>query len=221
MVKISIIKGYEGLYMIGNDGTVYSIGRSQGNNIVPYKDIRIKKTSYNKRIDGYKTVSLSKFGKNKTVYVHRLVAYTFIPNPENKPQVNHLDGNKDNNSVNNLEWSTQKENMLHASNNDLTSRKLSNKELYIILNDLDNSNMSIREISNKYNVDYQIVLRLNNCTSNKHLKRPINEKFVYGRSVYKFLPSEEKIIKNMKFKEANLKFGVLETTFYKIKSRSR
>lgn len=64
--------------------------------------------------DGYKRVLIYIDGKRKKFFVHRLVAQTFIPNPENKPQVNHKDGNKLNNHVNNLEWVTNKENINHA-----------------------------------------------------------------------------------------------------------
>lgn len=63
---------------------------------------------------GYLFVCLSKNGKTTRFYVHRLVASHFILNPENKKTVNHKDGNKSNNCVSNLEWCSQKENLLHA-----------------------------------------------------------------------------------------------------------
>lgn len=71
---------------------------------------------------GYLTVDLFISGKIKRNLIHRLVANAFIPNPDDKPQVNHIDGHKFNNYVDNLEWSTNKENHLHAVQNGL--RKL-------------------------------------------------------------------------------------------------
>lgn len=64
---------------------------------------------------GYYTVSLNR----KSFYIHRLVAEKFIPNPENKPCINHIDGDKSNNHISNLEWVTYSENMQHASKNGL------------------------------------------------------------------------------------------------------
>lgn len=63
---------------------------------------------------GYLQVALQKHKKRKDEKIHRLVAEAFIPNPENKPQVNHIDGDKTNNNVNNLEWTTTSENQLHS-----------------------------------------------------------------------------------------------------------
>ena len=71
---------------------------------------------------GYLRVDLFKDGKRKHYKVHRLVAEAFIPNPENKPQVNHIDGNNQNNSVTNLEWVTNEENFMKA--NQLRAKKL-------------------------------------------------------------------------------------------------
>lgn len=63
---------------------------------------------------GYKQIGRTVNGKRRTLQVHRLVAMAYIPNPENKPEVNHKDGNKANNHVSNLEWCTRKENQRHA-----------------------------------------------------------------------------------------------------------
>ena len=69
--------------------------------------------------NGYYTVNIIENNKATVMYVHRLLALTFIPNPENKRTVNHIDGNKLNNSLSNLEWSTDKENIKHAYDNNL------------------------------------------------------------------------------------------------------
>lgn len=96
------IFGFGGSYLVSNTGKVKSII----NNIILEPAIISKRNS----TKGYKAVNL----KRKLHYVHRLVAETFIPNPDNKPQVNHIDGNTWNNNVENLEWVTSKENMQHA-----------------------------------------------------------------------------------------------------------
>lgn len=93
------MNGYEGLYQISNLGNV------KGKKC-------ILKQFVNQR--GYFAVSLSKEDKRTSYRVHRLVANAFIPNPDNKPQVNHIDGDKSNNKAENLEWLTQSENMKHA-----------------------------------------------------------------------------------------------------------
>lgn len=95
------IKGYEGLYEVSNLGHVKSVK----NNI-------ILKSSKNHK--GYPFVVLYRNGKSKNDRIHRLVAETFIPNHENKPQVNHIDCDKSNNQVNNLEWCDNSENQRHA-----------------------------------------------------------------------------------------------------------
>ena len=67
---------------------------------------------------GYERVNLKKDGIEKTMQVHRLVALAFLPNPQNKPEVNHIDENKENNNVDNLEWVTSKENANYGTRND-------------------------------------------------------------------------------------------------------
>lgn len=101
------IDGYIGRYQISNLGRVKSILRFS-------KGIKVKILKYKIDKYGYLRVTLSKDNQQKIFFVHRLVAKAFIPNPENKPQVNHIDGNKQNNKVNNLEWVTNQENVIHA-----------------------------------------------------------------------------------------------------------
>lgn len=104
------IKGYEGLYEISNLGRVRSLPKydSQGR----YHLSHIKSQVDNG--NGYLVVNLKHNGRQKMKTVHRLVAESFILNPENKRCVNHIDGNKKNNNVNNLEWCTHSENNKHA-----------------------------------------------------------------------------------------------------------
>lgn len=88
----------------------------------------------------YFQVSLWKENKSKNYYVHRLLAETFIPNPENKPEVNHIDGNRQNNALENLEWCTRIENVAHAMKTGLKiyTNKLTKKEFLDCLIDVIN-----------------------------------------------------------------------------------
>lgn len=115
-----------GLYEVSNLGRVRSLDHCirQKNNSKQLKKGRILKPSINKF--GYMYVNLSKNCIIKGYKVHRLVAEAFIPNSENKPQVNHIDGNKLNNNVNNLEWCTNSENQKHAFKNGMQKIQWSN-----------------------------------------------------------------------------------------------
>lgn len=112
------IPDYEGIYQASNLGNIKRIETQ-----------RILKKYVNKT-NGYAYIHLSKHNKTKVLRVHRLIAKTFIENKNNKPYVNHKDGNKLNNNINNLEWCSQKENIQHAIN---VLHKDYSKNVYIMI----------------------------------------------------------------------------------------
>lgn len=116
------IQGYEGLYQVSSLGRIKSLNRykqAKNDSISSFKE-RIKKLQLSYK--GYLMVTLSRNKERKTFFVHRLVALAFLPNTENKPHIDHIDTNKQNNNVNNLRWVTPAEN----NNNSLTKEKLKN-----------------------------------------------------------------------------------------------
>lgn len=160
------IPGYEGYYQIKKDGSVRSIPRyvSSVNHGVKCKVYK-PGTNIVQSIDncGYMDVGLTKDGKSKMWSVHRLVAMTFIPNPFNKPDVNHIDGNKLNNHVDNLEWCTKSENMQHAMKLGLWDPKYSGYRsavstgIPVICLDDNRKFISIHEAARYYNISADAV----------------------------------------------------------------
>lgn len=108
------VKGYEDRYIVSNDGRVKSldiyVACKNGKRL---SRGRVKPQYRNDR--GYVTVALCRDGKSFYALVHRLVAEAFIPNVDNKPQVNHIDGDIENNCADNLEWVSDDENKHHSS----------------------------------------------------------------------------------------------------------
>ena len=154
------IKGYPN-YMVSNKGNLKSLGRWV------YKEYRgkrwqrekILKPSVNK--DGYLFVGLYKNRKVKYFKVHRLVAEAFISNPNNLPQVNHKDENKQNNCVENLEWCDAKYNNNYGTKNKRIAEKLSKPVLQID----KNTNEFIAEFPSIHQVERQ--LGINNAHISK------------------------------------------------------
>ena len=116
------IPGYEGIYQISTSGQIKSSDRPVWHGTFMYT----RKGTIRKPFDarGYKALNLSKDGKKTFFTVHRLVALTFIPNPDNLPEINHKDGNKLNNHVDNLEWCTPSQNTQHAVDTGLLSKQI-------------------------------------------------------------------------------------------------
>ncbi len=179
------IHGYEGIYQISNLGNVKGLAKTllySDGRIYNYKEKILKGTLSR----GYPTVHLYNLeGGRETCAIHRLVAQHFIPNPDNKITVNHIDGVKDNNIVTNLEWATYKENNNHAIQTGLHpgtpsgyKRKLSklSKEAYedILKNCFKRvDGFSCRDFAEKYGVSEPTIHKIVN-------KRDKNESRLTG-----------------------------------------
>lgn len=104
------IPGYEGIYKISNLGKIKALRIWTGRMYIK-REVLLKPTIAR---NGYYRITLSNNKKVKYVNMHRLIAETFIPNPNNYSYINHIDGNKQNNNINNLEWCTQSHNIKEA-----------------------------------------------------------------------------------------------------------
>lgn len=108
------VAGYIGIYEVSDTGLVRSMDRVVTLANGKRRRINGKQLSPKRSRDGYLFLSLSKNGVSKTNYLHRLVATAYIPNPNELPEVNHLDGIKTNNAVTNLDWCSHSDNVRHA-----------------------------------------------------------------------------------------------------------
>lgn len=149
--------GYEGLYQISNYGNIKSLDKLVWNRFKYIKRLgRDIKTNIDKY--GYVRATLSKNGKRTNEQIHRLVAKTFLDNPNNYPQINHKDCNKQNNYVGNLEWCTNAHNMKHAFNNidfDYQTRPVLQIENNVVIAKYD----SIQDASKSVNDNPTNILR--------------------------------------------------------------
>lgn len=184
------IENYNSLYEVNEKGEIRSLYHWNGHKYEKRKKPYILKQT--NTTTGYKKVELAKDGKKKSLRVHRLVATAFIPNPMNKPYINHIDGNRINNCVENLEWCTQHENVVHAYEtglnkishitkeelqryveNGFTFHQIMKKE-HISVKRLQNyyKIYGVRNLSNKYNIDLnQLKIDLKKGIPNKELAR--------------------------------------------------
>lgn len=169
------VVGYEGLYQISSFGNVKSLGKTIdkgkfGKVFFPEKLLSVF-------IDNqYFYIGLHKNKKQKKISIHRILAIAFIPNPENKPFINHKNGIKTDNRIENLEWVTPKENSEHASINNLVARnfgekngkhKLNTKDILLIRN--SRYKISRKELSKNLNVSIKHIDRIRENKRWRHI----------------------------------------------------
>lgn len=168
------VVGYEGYYEISNTGKVRSLDRIvKCRNVTALKKGKI--CNFFVRSSEYLSVSLCKDGKAKQYTLHRLLGIHFIPNPDNKPFINHINGIKTDNRLENLEWSTPKENIQHAWNNKLCTYKKSHYDSVrkeVINNDTGEIYDSIIMAARKLKTSHSTAHR---CVNNKYkTNKPFN-----------------------------------------------
>lgn len=135
------VVGFEGIYEVSDNGNIRSVDRfvpNRKNKFNKGNNLKLKISNF-----GYARVGLCDGYSQKFRFVHRLVAFAFIPNPDNKPYINHIDGNKLNNCIENLEWVTAKENKDHASKNGFVANGIRNTNCALTEN-------QVRDIRDKY-----------------------------------------------------------------------
>ena len=163
------VKNYEGVYQVSNLGRIRSLKRTIRANNNPYiKNGRVLKTW---NFNGYLCANLCLNGADNKVKVHRIVAEAFIDNPKNKKEVNHINGIRIDNRVENLEWCSHKENIQHAFKTGLrktganaTNSKLSVEDIKFILENiqLKSHKFGARAMGRKFNVSYSTIMQILN-----------------------------------------------------------
>jgi hypothetical protein len=158
------VSGFEGQYQVSNLGNVKSLFSNKEKLLSPGLDGR-----------GYLKINFCNSGSQKSKKIHRLVALIFVPNPLNKPQVNHINGIKTDNRAENLEWVTNSENMDHAVTNKLVDNrgirnknsKLTEQQVHEIK--YKSSHLTKIQLSKIYNVSRELISMIQNNKLWKHV----------------------------------------------------
>jgi hypothetical protein len=198
------IKGFEGHYQVSNLGNVRSCDRvrkGRGDSVVPLKG---KLMNFKLKF-GYREVHLRNNEVNVYWTVHRMVAKAFIPNPDNLPVVNHKDGNKLNNKVDNLEWATFQQNAIHAIENGL-SNVHNGKAIYTpefkqkVFDYKNQTGCSIMELSRVFNISPRTAGRI----AQGMLGEKTTSRLVDGELVVRKALTEEQIKEIRKLRKEGL-----------------
>lgn len=161
---------YEEIYDITSNGEIFN--KQTGKKLKPCEDR-----------NGYQRIHLTKNKQHKMHYVHRLVAETFIENPENKPYVNHIDGNPRNNRVSNLEWCTAKENTSHAMENGLLATGMNTAngkftdEQVEFIRECYAAGYSYRKLGRIFMTEHYAIMNIINGSSYKNVKQKKSERY--------------------------------------------
>lgn len=163
------INGFEKSYEVSNQGRVKSLNRIVPKSCLTLETMNIKERILKPGIDkkGYLRIVLCSNGKMYTKKVHRLVAIHFIPNPDNLPEVNHIDTVKINNWVENLEWCTTQSNIAHAVSNGLYSNRYQ-KFTDEIIAEVYKSRDKYSDIAKQYKISIPTILDIKNGTRYFH-----------------------------------------------------
>lgn len=174
------VPGYQGSFEVSNLGNFRSLDRMVPSKYGTLRNYPGKLLKVEQMGDGYKRIVLMKNSKKKRYMCHRLVAETFIENPNNLPYVNHLDGNRGNNITTNLEWCTKEENERHAIDTLGKSMKGKTSPKAVLCIELNKTFKSMR----------QAVLFLGERACNEGIKKAIEANRPYHGYNFKFINNE-------------------------------
>lgn len=211
------VEGYEEFYQISNFGEVRSKDRWRNNGSKSRYLLKSKTMTKSKTTTGYWKIGFFKDGKRREFKIHRLVAFAFIPNPENKPNINHKDGNPLNNHISNLEWCTQSENLQHAYETGLRKTNFHKYLNEITREYLEEEKTSIWDLARKYKCSHFSITKYFNKNGIK-IKSSSSVRDVYNVNRKELIKDFKSGLSNKEIAKKHYTNNVLIATYrYKFK----